>query len=75
MEEIELQQGTPEVQKNLWNRKCAANETIRIKNAPTREEASRNSAPEAQWTSGVPDTEVQFPFLHMCVALRKFTSV
>ncbi len=39
-EETELQQGTPEVQKNLWNRKCAANETIRIKNAPTREEAS-----------------------------------
>jgi hypothetical protein len=45
-EEIVQQQATPEVQKNLQNWKCAANETIRIKNAPTREEASRNSAPE-----------------------------
>ncbi len=47
-EEIELQQGTPQVQKNLQNWQCAANETIRIKNAPTREEASRNSAPKVQ---------------------------
>ncbi len=38
------------------------------------EEASRNSAPEVQWTSGVPDTEVQLLFLHIRVALRKFTS-
>jgi hypothetical protein len=45
-EEIELQQGTLEVQKNLLNWKYAANEIIRIKNRPTREEFSRNSAPE-----------------------------
>jgi hypothetical protein len=44
-EEVELQQGTPKVKKNLLNWKCAANETIGIKNAPTREEASRNSTP------------------------------
>jgi hypothetical protein len=47
-EEIELQQGTPEVQKNLRNWKYAANEIIRIKNGPIREEASRNSVPEVQ---------------------------
>jgi hypothetical protein len=47
-EEIELQQGTPEVQKNLWNWQCADNETIRIKNTPAREEASRYSAPKVQ---------------------------
>jgi hypothetical protein len=43
-------------------------------NAPAREDASRNSAPEVQWTSGVPDTEVQLPFLHMRVTLQKLTS-
>jgi hypothetical protein len=32
MDEIELQQGTPEVQKNLWNWKYVANEIIKIKN-------------------------------------------
>jgi hypothetical protein len=74
MEEIELQQGTPEVQKNLWNWKYVANEISGFKTGPIREEAWRNSAPEVQWTSGVPDTEVQLPFLQMCVALQKFTS-
>jgi hypothetical protein len=32
MEEIELQQSTPEVQKNLYNWKYLANEKIRIQN-------------------------------------------
>ncbi len=32
MEESKLQQGTPEVQKNLWNWKYVANEIIRIQN-------------------------------------------
>jgi hypothetical protein len=32
MEEIKLQQGTPEVQKNLCNWKYVANEIIRIQN-------------------------------------------
>ncbi len=73
-EEIELQQDTPEVQKNLRNWIYAANEIIRIKNGPIREEALRNSALEVQWTSWVPDTKVHLTFLHMCVALRKFTS-
>jgi hypothetical protein len=73
-EEIELQQDTPEVQKNLRNWKYAANEIIRIKNGPIRKEATRNSVPEVQRTFRVPDTEVQLPFLHMCVALQKFTS-
>ncbi len=41
---------------------------------PTRDEAKRNSAPEVQLTPGVPDTEVQLLFLHMCVALWKFIS-
>ncbi len=35
-EEIELQQGTPEVQKNLQNWKCLANEIINIKNWTNR---------------------------------------
>jgi hypothetical protein len=47
-EEIELQQGTLEVQKNLKNRKYAANEIIRMKNGPIREEAWSNSALEVQ---------------------------
>jgi hypothetical protein len=47
-EEIELQQGTPDVQKNLKNWKYAANQIIRIKKGPIREEALRNSAPEVQ---------------------------
>jgi hypothetical protein len=34
----------------------------------------RNSFPDVQWTPGVPETEVQLMFLHMCVALQKFTS-
>jgi hypothetical protein len=37
-EETELQQGTPEVQKNVQNWKYTANQIIRIKNGPTREE-------------------------------------
>jgi hypothetical protein len=36
------------VQKNLQNRKYAANEIIRMKNGPIREEAWSNSAPEVQ---------------------------
>jgi hypothetical protein len=47
-EEVELQQGTPELQKNLQSWKYAANEIIRIKNGPIREEALRNSVPEVQ---------------------------
>jgi hypothetical protein len=64
--EIKLQQGTPEEQKNLWNRKYSASEIIRINNWTNQGEASRNSAPEFQWTPRVPDTEVQFHF-YMCV--------
>ncbi len=33
-----------------------------LKIGPTREEASRNSAPNDQWTPRVPDTEVQLLF-------------
>jgi hypothetical protein len=47
-EEIELQQGTPDVQKNLQNWKYAANQLIRIKKRPIRKEASRNSVQEVQ---------------------------
>ncbi len=69
-EEIKLQQGTPEVQKNLQNWKYSANEMIRI-NKWTNQ---RRGCKEFSSGSGVPDTEVQLPFLHMCVALLKFTS-
>ncbi len=54
-----------------------------FKTGPIREEAWRNSAPEVQWTSGVPDTEVHYRAhrkfflrpggaLHMYMALQLF---
>ncbi len=39
---------------------------IRIKIGPTREEASRNSAPDVQWTPGVQDKEVHLR-LYICM--------
>jgi hypothetical protein len=74
MEEIKLQQGTQEVQKYLRNWKYVANEIIRIQNWTNQ----RRGLEEFSSRSSVNFRSARYggaiPFLHMCVALRKFTS-
>ncbi len=75
MEEIKLQQGTLEVHKNLWNWKYVANEIIRIQNWTNQRRGLEEFSPgsSVNFHSARYGGAITL-FLHMCVALRTFTS-
>jgi hypothetical protein len=72
--EIELKQGTPEVQKYPRNWKYSANEIIRIKNWANQRrgfEKFSSGCSVIPWSAGFRGA---IAFLHMWAVLRKFTS-
>jgi hypothetical protein len=73
-EETELQQGTPELEKNLQNKNHTANEIIRTKNWTNQRKCFKEFSSGSSVNLKSARYRGAVTILHMCVALPKFTS-